>query len=107
MPETVVTSRVGYMLSILGDNHTWSEDNYYCSWNVSSMHARKVMFNCFFLPVNQWIKIARKSTFLGVNNDIFWSEIGSGFNRTAHPNQESLGVPRPFGDFIPGLHVLV
>ena len=40
---------VSYMLSNFGDNHVlWSEDDYYCSWNVSSNESKKVIFVYYF-----------------------------------------------------------
>ena len=59
-----VTSRVGHVLSIqFGDNHVvWSEANYYYSWHL----ATKVIFNCIIQPINSWIKITRKITFIGL-----------------------------------------
>ena len=58
-----LTSWVGHVLSIqFEDNYmVWSEANYY-SWHL----AKKVMFNCIIQPINSWIKITRKITFIAL-----------------------------------------
>ena len=55
-------SRIGHVLSIqFGDNHVvWSEANYYYSWRLATV------FNCIIQPINSWIKITRKITFIGL-----------------------------------------
>ena len=59
-----VTSQVGNVLSIhFGDNYVvWTEATYYYSCHL----AKKVMFNCIIQPINSWIKITRKITFIGL-----------------------------------------
>ena len=59
-----VTSQVGNVLSIqFGDNYVvWSEANYYYSCHL----AKKVMLKCIIQPINSWIKITRKITFIGL-----------------------------------------
>ena len=60
---TVVTSRVGHVLSIqFQDIHVvWSEANFY-SWHL----ATKVILNCIIEPINSWIKITHKITFISL-----------------------------------------
>ena len=66
MPESVVASGVGIVLSFVWRQHVVSEVNYYYSWYVSWTNAKKAIFNCIILSVNSWIKVTRKSTFIGL-----------------------------------------
>ena len=57
-------TRVGHVLSVqFRDNHVvWSEANLYYSWHL----ATTVILNCIIQPINSWIKITDKITFISL-----------------------------------------
>ena len=58
-----VTGRSCVEYSVWGQSRgvVWGQLNYY-SWHL----ATKVIFNCIIQPINSWIKISRKITFIGL-----------------------------------------
>ena len=48
--------------SVWGQHVVWSEAKYFYSWHL----AKQVIFNCIIQPINSWIKITRKISFIGL-----------------------------------------
>ena len=100
--RTVVTSRVGHVLSIqFGDNHVvWSEANYYYSWHL----ATKVIFNCIIQTINSWIKITRKITFIGLAVQFNNPHYGKPYQDTTVTRICLRELPRKLKHFLLGLY---
>ena len=57
-----VTGRSCVEYSVWGQSRGVVWGNYYYSWHL----ATKVIFNCIIQPINSWIKITRRITFIGL-----------------------------------------